>query len=165
MNFIYALCIPLIGIDAGKKMIAAYGTDGFFERLKEASGFETVEGIGPEKSNSILQWYQNENNRMLLEKLLTELQIEKVEEKNTSGGRCNGMTFVVTGDVNIFKNRDELKAYVESQNGNVTGSVSKKTQYLINNDLESASSKNKKAKELGVPIISEEQFVEMFGRP
>ena len=75
-----------------------------------------------------------------------------------------GQTFVITGDVHQFKNRNEFKAYVEAQGGKVTGSVSKKTTYLVNNDLESASSKNKKAKELGIPIISEDTFVEMFGR-
>ena len=72
------------------------------------------------------------------------------------------MTFVITGDVHHFKNRNEFKAYVESQGGKVAGSVSKKTNYLVNNDLESASSKNRKAKELGVEIITEDTFVEMF---
>jgi DNA ligase (NAD+) len=70
---------------------------------------------------------------------------------------------VITGDVHVFKNRDEFKAYVESQGGKVTGSVSKKTAYLVNNDAESASSKNRKAKELGVSIITEAQFIELFG--
>ena len=73
-------------------------------------------------------------------------------------------TFVITGDVHDFANRSEFKAYVESQGGKVTGSVSKKTDYLVNNDTESTSSKNKKAKELGIPIISEDTFIEMFGR-
>lgn len=162
VNLIYALCIPLIGLDAGKKMIATYGSEGFFARLKSGLGFEEVEGIGPEKSNSIVLWYRDDENKALLDKLINELQIEQIEAKNTSGGCCAGLTFVVTGEVTQFKNRDELKAYVEGQNGVVTGSVSKKTDYLINNDVESTSSKNKKAKELGVPIISEAQFIEMF---
>ncbi len=164
VHLIYALCIPLIGTDAGKKLIGAFGTDGFLQRLKTEDGFEEVEGIGPEKSNSIVQWYKDDANKALLDKLLKELQVENVEVKSNSGGLCEGLTFVVTGDVYQFKNRDELKAYVEAQNGTVTGSVSKKTDYLINNDLESASSKNKKAKELGIPIISEEQFIQKFGR-
>ena len=100
----------------------------------------------------------------MLEHLLQEIQVEKVEVKDTSAGSCVGQTFVITGDVHQFKNRNEFKAYVEAQGGKVTGSVSKKTTYLVNNDLESASSKNKKAKELGIPIISEDTFVEMFGR-
>ena len=73
------------------------------------------------------------------------------------------MTFVITGDVHHFKNRDAFKTYVEAEGGKVAGSVSGKTNYLVNNDVESTSSKNKKAKSLGVPIISEDTFLEMFG--
>ena len=132
--------------------------------MEEQDDFEDIVGIGLEKSNSILLWYQKKENRMMLEHLLQEIQVEKVEVKDTSAGSCVGQTFVITGDVHQFKNRNEFKAYVEAQGGKVTGSVSKKTTYLVNNDLESASSKNKKAKELGIPIISEYTFVEMFGR-
>ena len=74
------------------------------------------------------------------------------------------MTFVVTGDVHHYKNRNELKAYIESQGGKVTGSVSKSTDYLINNDVTSTSSKNTKAKSLGIPILSEEDFIERFAQ-
>ena len=95
--------------------------------------------------------------------LLKEVSVEHVERKDTSEGRCAGLSFVITGDVHHYKNRDEFKAYVESQGGKVTGSVSKKTAYLVNNDVESASSKNRKAKELGIPIISEDTFIEQFG--
>ena len=164
VNLIYALCIPMIGIDAGKKIVAEVGFEGFLKRMEEQDDFEDIDGIGLEKSNSILLWYQKKENRMMLEHLLQEIQVEKVEVKDTSAGSCVGQTFVITGDVHQFKNRNEFKAYVEAQGGKVTGSVSKKTTYLVNNDLESASSKNKKAKELGIPIISEDTFVEMFGR-
>ena len=164
VNLIYALCIPMIGIDAGKKIVAEVGFDGFLKRMEEQDDFEDIDGIGLEKSNSILLWYQKKENRMMLAHLLQEIQVEKVEVKDTSAGSCVGQTFVITGDVHQFKNRNEFKAYVEAQGGKVTGSVSKKTTYLVNNDLESASSKNKKAKELGIPIISEDTFVEMFGR-
>ena len=78
------------------------------------------------------------------------------------GNRCAGLTFVVTGDVFHYKNRNELKEYIQHQGGKVTGSVSKSTSYLINNDLESTSGKNQKAHQLGTPVISEEQFIEMF---
>lgn len=164
VNLIYALCIPMIGIDAGKKIVAEVGFDGFLKRMEEQDDFEDIDGIGLEKSNSILLWYQKKENRMMLAHLLQEIHVEKVEVKDTSAGSCVGQTFVITGDVHQFKNRNEFKAYVEAQGGKVTGSVSKKTTYLVNNDLESASSKNKKAKELGIPIISEDTFVEMFGR-
>lgn len=75
-----------------------------------------------------------------------------------------GLTFVITGEVHYYKNRDEFKAYVETSGGKVTGSVTSKTDYLVNNDTESNSSKNRKAKELNIPIISEDEFVERFGK-
>ena len=163
VNFIFALCIPLIGVDAGKKIVAAIGFEGFLQRLHQGDGFEDIEGIGAESSRSIVTWYQNEKNHSGFEDLLHELSIEHVEVQDTSSGSCAGLSFVITGDVHHYKNRDEFKAYVESQGGKVTGSVSKKTAYLVNNDVESASSKNRKAKELGIPIISEDTFIEQFG--
>ena len=164
VNFIYALCIPMIGIDAGKKMVAASGFDGFLERLQSETGFEDIEGIGPEKSNSVLEWYQNPANRESLEALLKEVEIEKVSMAVEAGGKCEGLTFVITGDVHFYKNRDEFKAYVESAGGKVTGSVTSKTNYLVNNDAQSTSSKNRKAKDLGIPIITEDEFVSRFGQ-
>lgn len=163
VNFIFALCIPLIGIDAAKKIVNSIGFDAFLQRMQKGEGFEDVDGIGAERSNSILKWYENEHNRTSLSHLLEELQIQKIEVKDTSGGTCAGLTFVITGDVHHYKNRDEFKAYVESQGGKVAGSVSGKTSYLVNNDAESASSKNRKAKELGIPILTEDMFIQKFG--
>jgi DNA ligase (NAD+) len=162
VNFIYALCIPMIGTDAGKKMIARDGFEGFLDRLKSGKGFEDIEGIGPEKSGSAMEWYENEQNRNSLKALLKEVKIEKVHPKLSGEGKCAGLTFVITGDVHHYKNRDAFKAYVESQGGKVTGSVTSKTDYLVNNDLASNSSKNRKAKELGIPIISEDAFAAQF---
>lgn len=168
VNLIFALCIPLIGTDAGKKIVNAIGFDGFADRMRNATDFVDIDGIGQEKSGSILEWYANPKNSAMFEALIKELDIEKVDIKDDikdmSEGSLNGKTFVITGDVHYFANRSEFKAYVESQGGKVTGSVSKKTDYLVNNDTESTSSKNKKAKELGIPIISEDTFIEMFGR-
>lgn len=164
VNVIYALCIPLIGTDAAKRIVASAGFDAFLQRMKNGDGFEDIDGIGAERSSSILNWYENEHNRKSLEALLEELSVEHVEVKKTKEGLCAGLTFVITGDVHHYKNRDEFKAYVESQGGKVAGSVSKKTAYLVNNDAASASSKNRKAKELGVPVISEDTFVEKFVR-
>ena len=164
VNFIYALCIPMIGTDAAKKIVNTVGFDGFLERMEQGIGFEDIDGIGSEKSASILLWYEKETNQIILKHLLAVVTIEKVEKINPNEGRCMGLTFVITGDVHDFKNRDEFKAYVETQGGKVAGSVSGKTSYLVNNDVESTSSKNKKAKDLGVPIISEDTFIEMFGR-
>lgn len=164
VNFIFALCIPLIGTDAAKKIVNTIGFDAFLQRMGESVGFDDIDGIGVERSNSILKWYTNEHNRMSLEHLLKELEIEDVQPADTSDGLCTGLTFVITGDVHHFKNRDAFKAYVESQGGKVAGSVSGKTSYLVNNDVESNSSKNRKAKDLGVPILSEDAFVEQFVR-
>lgn len=164
VNFIFALCIPLIGTDAAKKIVNTIGFDAFLQRMEESVGFDDIDGIGVERSNSILKWYTNEHNRMSLEHLLKELEIEDVQPVDTSDGLCTGLTFVITGDVHHFKNRDAFKAYVESQGGKVAGSVSGKTSFLVNNDVESNSSKNRKAKDLGVPILSEDAFVEQFVR-
>ena len=163
VNFIYALCIPMIGIDAGKKMVAACGFEGFLERMENRDGFEDVDGIGPEKSNSVMAWYEDEKNKSSLKALLKEVTIEAVNLKAQEGGKCEGLTFVITGDVHHYKNRDEFKAYVETAGGKVTGSVTSKTNYLVNNDALSTSSKNRKAKELGIPILTEAEFVERFG--
>jgi len=163
VNLIFALCIPLIGVDAAKKIVDAMGFEGFCRRLEDGEGFETIDGIGAERSNSIISWYAKESNRQSFEHLLQVLEVEHVEPKGTSGGSCTGMTFVITGDVHRFKNRDAFKAYVESQGGKVAGSVSGKTSYLVNNDTQSASAKNRKAKELGVTIISEDEFIGKFG--
>lgn len=163
VNFIYALCIPMIGIDAGKKMIAENGFDGFMERMETGQGFEEILGIGPEKSRSAIEWYENEQNKSSLKALLKEVTIEKVVPSSKADGKCKGLTFVITGDVHHYKNRDEFKAYVEAMGGKVTGSVTGKTDYLVNNDAQSTSSKNRKAAQLGVPVITEDEFVERFG--
>lgn len=114
--------------------------------MRNATDFVDIDGIGQEKSGSILEWYANPKNSAMFEALIKELDIEKVDIKDMSEGSLNGKTFVITGDVHDFANRSEFKAYVESQGGKVTGSVSKKTDYLVNNDTESTSQKIKKAK-------------------
>lgn len=163
VNFIYALCIPMIGIDAGKKIIAKDGFEGFLSRLEQGTGFEDIDGIGPEKSGSAMEWYEDDKNQSSLKALLKEVTIEKADIQSDASGKCAGLTFVITGEVHHYKNRDEFKAYVEGAGGKVTGSVTSKTNYLVNNDAESGSSKNRKAKELGIPIITEEEFLKQFG--
>ena len=165
VHLIFALCIPNIGTDAGKKLIAALGTKGFLARIESGEGFEDVDGIGVERSNALLNWFADEGNRALFERLMHELLVDEVAPKVANDGTCKGLTFVITGDVHTFKNRDDFKAYVERQGGKVAGSVSGKTSYLVSNDGESGSSKAKKAKELGVPVLSEEAFLSRFGGP
>ncbi len=165
VNFLYALSIPMIGIDAGKKIIGALGTQGLFQRMENGEDFEDIDGIGPEKSNAIMTWFSEKENQTAFYDLLQELHVVETAPKEAAGGACAGQIFVVTGNVHVFSNRNALKQYVEDRGGKVTGSVSPKTTYLVNNDLTSTSSKNQKARELGIPILSEEQFVEMFGQP
>lgn len=162
VNFIFSLCIPQIGLDAAKKLVGQLSFQGFIDKLKANEGLEDVEGIGPERSNSILEWYNNPKNASELDNLLQVVNITSGEAKNNADGSLAGLTFVITGDVHYYKNRDEFKAYVEANGGKVAGSVSNKTAFLVNNDIESNSSKNTKAKSLGIPIILEDEFVERF---
>lgn len=163
-KFLYALTIPMCGIDACKRLLDAYSLHELISKAIEAAtpeAFANIPGIGPETSASVVNWFQVEANRNVVDELLKTLNIEQPSTQPT-GARCEGLTFVITGDVHHYKNRAELKAYIESQGGHVTGSVSKLTNYLINNNVNSTSGKNKKAKELGIEIISEEQFREQF---
>lgn len=162
VNFIYALCIPLIGTDAAKKIIAKLKFEGFIKRLEDNLDFEGIDGIGSERSKSIIEWYSDRDNAEGLHRLLREVNVKNAGAEVDLNGKCAGLTFVITGDVFEYKNRSEFKKYVESQNGKVTGSVSKKTDFLVNNDSESSSAKNNKAKELGIPIITEKEFIERF---
>lgn len=163
VNLIYALCIPMLGLDAGKKIVTAVGFQGFLQRMEDGTGFEDIEGIGPEKSGSVMEWFAQPTNRDMLQELLREIEPEEVTASNQENGRCRGLTFVITGDVHHFKNRDAFRTYVEAEGGKVTGSVSKKTDYLVNNDVTSTSAKNQKARELQIPILSEEDFISQFG--
>ena len=170
-RFLYALSIPLCGQDVCKRLLGAYPLR---EIIDIASGksdkivpggdtpFALIAGIGPEKSNRIVEWFHDEENLMMVEKLLGQVRVSQ-ESNEPSGEKCKGLTFVVTGDVTRYKNRNELKAYIEGQGGKVTGSVSKSTNYLINNDVASVSTKNQKARQLGIPVISESEFIERFG--
>ena len=121
-----------------------------------------IPGIGPEKAGSFVRWFQDKDNLEVYQRLRHILTIAATDVA-PHGDRCQGLTFVITGDVHHYKNRNQLKAYIESQGGKVTGSVSKSTDYLINNDVASTSGKNQKAHQLGTPIISEDEFIKLFG--
>ena len=163
-RLLFALNIPLIGRDVCNRLLSAYQIADLFHTATEATTedvFATIAGIGPEKSASFVRWMKDKDNYSMLQQLLVELNISQSSSAPT-GNSCEGLTFVITGDVHHYKNRNELKAYIENQGGKVTGSVSKSTSFLINNDIESSSGKNKKAKELSIPIISEEDFIAQF---
>lgn len=163
-HLLYALNIPLCGSDVAKKLLSRYKVKELIETARLSmfdDEFASIDGIGPEKSAKFIAWFKDDIHFQHVQHLLSELIIEEQEPVET-GSKCQGLTFVVTGDVHHYKNRNELKAYIESQGGKVTGSVSKSTNYLINNDAASQSSKNKKAHELNIPIITEEEFIEKF---
>lgn len=163
-HLLYALSIPLCGFDVAKRLLSKYTFKELMETAKTSlfdDEFASIDGIGPEKSARFINWFKDDKNYLKVSNLLKELDVKEVEVAEV-GTKCAGQTFVITGDVYHYKNRNELKAYIESQGGKVTGSVSKSTTYLINNDAESQSSKNKKAHQLGISIITEEQFREKF---
>ncbi|MBR3365096.1 MAG: NAD-dependent DNA ligase LigA [Solobacterium sp.] len=163
-KLLFALNIPLVGADVAKKLLGRYPLDELISIAAESEDetvFSAIDGIGPEKSRAFVSWIKDERNRSDLEDLLTEVKVEASEVK-ASGNRCDQLTFVVTGDVHHYPNRNALKAYIESQGGKVTGSVSRSTDFLINNDPASTSSKNTKARSLGIAIISEDEFLERF---
>lgn len=159
---IYGLGILNVGLANAKMIAREFSYD--MERIEHATMEElsSIDGVGEVIAGTFTQYFEKADNREALERLLSELNLEQpqVEEGTQS---LNGLTFVITGSVNRFANRDELKEAIERKGGKATGSVTAKTSYLINNDVTSNSSKNKKAKELGVPIISEEEIIEMMG--
>lgn len=172
-RLLYALNIPLCGIDVCKRLLSTYTLDDlvneaikqsydlFASQAEPQDVFAHINGIGPEKSAQFVRWFRDEHNLARYRRLLTKLTVTNPDIA-PSGDKCAGLTFVITGDVHHYKNRNELKAYIESQGGKVASAVSGSTSYLINNDVTSTSGKNKKAKELGIPIISEDEFIEKY---
>lgn len=158
-RFIYSLGIPGIGVANAKLISRACGDD--WETVKNISFEELtrIDGIGSVMAEGYRAFFDNEKKREVADAVFTELVIEKKEAPSDANSDISGKTFVITGSLEHFGNRNELKEIIENAGGKVSGSVSKKTDYLINNDITSNSSKNKTAKELGVPIITEEQFL------
>ncbi len=172
-RLLYALNIPLCGMDVCKRLLGTYPLDelvkeatketgDLFEPYREASDvFAHIDGIGPEKSASFVNWFRDEHNRQRYHHLRETITVSQASNEPI-GNKCEGLVFVITGDVYHYKNRNELKAYIESQGGKVASAVSGSTNYLINNDVTSTSGKNQKAQQLGIPIISEDQFIEKY---
>lgn len=164
-RFINALSIPLIGRSASK-IIAKYfdyDADKFCETILKPNyifDWESLEGFGATMSDSCYDYFKD--NRDMIIELMSYMYFVKLSEDDNNSDKLKGMTFCITGSLNHFANRDELKNKIEILGGKVSGSVSAKTSYLINNDTESTSSKNKKAKELGVSIITEDDFIKML---
>ena len=155
-GFLYGLGIPGFGVANAKLVVKAYKSD--FDAIMEATAEDLVEidQVGDVMARDFTAYFASEENREEVHRLLKE--IEFVIEENTAEQDLDGMTFVITGSLETYPNRDALKKEIEDRGGKVAGSVSAKTSYLINNDINSNSSKNKKAKSLGVPIITEEEY-------
>ena len=158
---IYALGIPNIGLANAKVICREFGYD--IEKIRNLTEEELaeVDGIGPVIARSFVEYFAKAGRKEVIDHLLSHLQLKAVPQVNENQ-KFTGINFVITGNVNHFANRNEVKTEIEKRGGKVTGSVTSKTNYLINNDVASGSSKNKKAKELGIPIISEEDFIRML---
>lgn len=156
-KFIYSLGISGIGLANAKVIVAYFGQD--FDRIIHAPEEELVaiDGIGEVLAKAFCDFFADPQRMQIVNELLAEITFE--QEENDSEQTLEGRTFVITGSVEQFANRNELKEYIEKLGGKVTGSVSKNTDYLINNDVTSNSSKNKKARELSIPILSEDDFI------
>ena len=159
---IYALGIPGIGLANAKVLCKFFDYDLEKIRTAQAEEFATVEGIGEVLAGGICEYFAKPQNNAVLDRLTEQLTIEK-PQVNAQEQNLEGQIFVITGSLNHFGNRSELKDLIEQRGGKVTGSVTSKTNYLINNDITSTSGKNKKAKELGVEIIDEDGFLAMAG--
>jgi len=159
-RLLYSLGIPNIGVATAKLITKAFETD--IEKIRYATAVELTEinGIGDVMAEAYVEFFAKEENQKQLDHILEEIRLEKPESAAETS--LTGKTFVVTGSVFEFKNRNELKAFIEERGGKVAGSVSKNTDYLINNDNMSSSSKNKTAKELGIPIITETELLSML---
>lgn len=160
-NFIYSLGISNVGLSNAKLICRHFQDD--LKAICEAKveDFTAIDQIGPMIGEAMVSYFETAHNQEVLNRLLQWIQFEKKEEISQEQ-ILERKTFVITGSLNQFDNRKQLKEMIEQLGGKVTGSVSKKTDYLINNDKDSTSSKNKKAKELGIPILSEEDFLQMI---
>ena len=158
-GFLYGLGITGIGVANAKLIVRSFKSD--FDRIRNATSEELceIEGVGDVIARDFTEYMSREDKKEEIDRLLSE--IEFVIEENNAEQDLEGKTFVITGSLNSFPNRDALKKVIEDRGGKVSGSVSSKTSYLINNDINSNSSKNKNAKKLGVPIITEEDFLKL----
>lgn len=160
-RLIYGLGIANIGAANAKVLCKYFDYD--LDRIRHATADELtcIEGFGDVIAKTFVEYFADEINQNKLDDLLAELNIEKPEDNNFRQS-LEGVTVVITGSLELFENRNMLKDEIEKRGGKVAGSVSSNTNYLINNDTQSSSSKNKKAKELGIPVVSEKNFAEQF---
>lgn len=161
IRILFSMGILNVGLSNAKIICKEFGYDMDRIRCATEEQLKNIDGVGPIIAKSIVDYFNDEKNNTHLDNLLKELIVEEIKE-NTNEKIFSNINFVITGSVEHFANRNEVKAKIEELGGKVTGSVTSKTTYLINNDVSSGSSKNKKAKELGIPIITEEEFIKML---
>lgn len=162
-RLLYSLGIANIGLANAKLISKKFSDD--WEKIQNAKFEELIEikGIGDIMANNYVEFFSDEKNIEIMEDILKEVQIESTNQES-SEQIFENLVFVITGSLEHFKNRDELKEAIEERGGKVTGSVTSKTNYLINNDSQSNSSKNRRAKELGIEIMNEEELISRMNR-
>lgn len=172
-NFIYALGIKHVGLSNAKLLCTHYGNaEAIIEGSKDEQALESIKGFGGAIANSIHVYFADQANLNRIYKIMKILRIKSIEKKAEKAEEAEeaeadlplkGLTFVVTGSIEHFKNRKELQTFIEERGGKCVGTVSAKTSFLINNDAKSSSAKNKKAQSLDIPILTEEMFLERWG--
>ena len=168
VRVIFGLGIENIGLSNAKMIVKAFKGEDNNDTIRKilnanVEELTSIDGVGEVIASGFVRFFSNEANLNLFNRLLDELELEEVVDNQVSD-ILQGKVLVVTGTVNIFPNRNAIKELVETLGGKVTGSVTSKTDYLINNDSKSQSTKNKTAAKLGVPVITEEEFIRLIGR-
>lgn len=162
-RFLYSLGVPNIGLSNAKLICKQFGFDFNAIRMADAESLVEIDGVGEVIAQTFSGYFSDPENNRIVDDLLKEIEFEEKEAPSPESQILAGKTFVITGSLEKFANRDALKERIEELGGKVSGSVSSKTSYLVNNDNLSNSSKNKKAKELSIPIITEDEFIELTG--
>ena len=158
-----SLGVPKIGASQSEAIFKKFNSwEEFIEAIDSGYNFAQIEGLGEVLNHNIHSWYENSYQQEGIPDLIRELKIEKETKIGGDSFSLTGKTFVITGSLNVYKNRDELTKEIKLHGGKVGSSITSKTDYLINNDITSNSSKNKKAKNLGIPIITEKEFQELI---
>ena len=161
VRVVYGLGVAGIGLANARMLCRHFKYDFDAMRSADIESLTEADGIGQVLADAWCRYFAAPENQQMVDRLMEHLTLEPAAEEEETG-EFSGMTFVITGSIKHFRNRKELQALIESKGGKATGSVTGKTTYLINNDVNSASSKNKKARELGIPILSEEDFIELL---
>ena len=155
--------IPGVGTSQAKVLASVFNDWSDFEcAIQSGTRLQQIDGFGETTTKSIREWYRDVYLSEGLDELTSLMDFEAQSETAGSDKSMDGLVFVITGNLVHFKNRNELVKYIEERGGKVTGSVTSKTNYLINNDVNSSSGKNKKARELGIEILSEENLLKKF---